>query len=312
MDDYYERISDLYLEASWDRELYKTIGEDLVPIAQEIVRIPTGDCFDRRLGAIILLSVLAFPEDILKRKIYVEYALAWFAKNLRKNDPDRIKNKDLTAIPNKKILQFLGPGKKAAGYRINMRLRAADVLFRKLLSHDDPRQQLTLREAAEPIAMRNELDFPAFGSNDDNGDPIDSFIKRILWPSKPVIHLAMALDQVMKMHGLRALYTKDWVMCADKWLLETMLVAETYRVNLGTMFPREGSRKASTILAEKEAYEHGEKWLRKILLADYADIIDSDTHFGPIDPKYLTVQPHNFTVELEETILFAPIINNPE
>ena len=241
--DYYERMSKVYRLAAIDRDLYDFIDGVASLIAREEVMIPVVQP-DNLTGAIILLSVLAFPDEPKKRKHFFCCVSAKLIKmNIPRNSPERKNLKRLTSIPNMKIDQFLGNGKKSAGYRINMRLRAAEVLWLKLGSSNEPRMQDTLKNAAKKVAVYNTSHFPAFFSETwIEGDPVDSFIRRILWTSKPVIHMAMALYSQLIDLRVKDESILGLVLNSDKWLDETMFMAEVIRVEFGSWFPRRDSQ----------------------------------------------------------------------
>lgn len=265
--DYYHRMSDVYRVAAIDRELYKTVDGGAALIAREQIMIPVIDT-ESLFGASVLLATLAFPDDPKKRKEFVACSMAKLVKlNFAQNSQERKNCQHLTLITNKKIEQFLGFGKKSAGYRINMRMRAADVLWMKLQSSPNPAQQVGLRKIAEQVASCNSANFAAFFSDPRaGGDPVDSFIKRIMWPSKPVIHVAMALHFKLRELDLNGESTFGLIMVAEKWLVETLFLAEIIRVEFGCIFPRH-------------------------------------------DSQYLNNRVRNFSVDLEQTIVFLPIID---
>ena len=124
-----------------------------------------------------------------------------------------------------------------------MRLRAADVLWMKLLSSENHAQQDGIKKIAEKVASFNSENFSAFFSEPSlGGDPTDSFIKRILWPSKPVIHVAMALHATLRDLNLNNQSIMELVMIADKWLIYNLFLAEIIRVEFGCLFPRHDSQ----------------------------------------------------------------------
>ena len=263
--DYYERISKVY--SLTDRDLYKFIDGIPSLIALEEVMVPVVQ-LDSLTGAIILLSVLAFPDEPIKRKHFGACVTARLTKmNISRNSPQRKKLQYVTSIPNMRIDQFLGLGKKSAGYRINMRLRAAETLWLKLGSINELGMQAALKSVAKKVATHNSSHFPAFISETKSGgDPVDSFIRRILWPSKPVIHVAMALYYHLSELGLKGESIISLVLNAEEWLVETMFMAEMIRVEFGNLFPQR-------------------------------------------DSQYLNNRVQNYSVDLEQTICFLPIID---
>ena len=236
MHNFNNRLSGVYAATALDRNLFTSDGRY---IAREVILVPDSEAYSH-YNAAKLLAVLTFPDDLKKRKIFMDFTGAKLAKfNISKNSPKRQKWQKLIAIPNKRIDEFLSGGKKSALYRLNMRMRAADVLWRKLGSSGNTFHQDSLLKVLEPIAGHHTRENPGFYS--EFGNEAESFIKRILWPAKPVIHLAMGLYSQLSTIGLKDPSIIDLVVASDEWLVETMVMAETLRISYGVLFPHADS-----------------------------------------------------------------------
>lgn len=241
MHSFYNRLSEGYRLTSLVQNLFTPDGGY---IAREVVLVRDSKAYSH-YNAAKFLSVLIYPDDIKKRKIFMDFTGAVLAKvNFPQNSPKRQEWKKLTSIPNKRIDEFLSGGKKSARYSLNMRMRAADALWRKLGSNGNTYSQDSLLKVVEPIAGHHSHENPGFYS--ELGNEAESFIKRILWPSKPVIHLAMGLySQLLKVE-LKNPSIIELVVASDDWLVETMVMAETIRISFGVMFPHAGSTSLKT------------------------------------------------------------------
>ena len=234
MDDFYQRIADVYRNVLIKPEQLDHKGR---LISKKLIMIPVDKQF-HQLGATILLAYLAFPADTeaKQRSKFVNLVNAKPIKlKYPQNSPERKKYQKFTSIPNKKINQFLGVGKGGAGYRVNMRMRAADVMWRKL--HSNPDKQDSLRAIASQMAKVDTDAFPAF-TNKDEDEVIDSFIKRIIWPTKPIMHLAMGSYLHRFDHGMVDEPIVSLILKADEWLVETLFLAEMIRAEFNYLFPR--------------------------------------------------------------------------
>lgn len=283
---YEDILRSIYEGALFEREL---LDEGDKPIAREIVVIDvtgSGAIF----GAVETLGWLAYPDEPEKRHRFAQYALAVLAKSLPKNNPGRKRSRDLTGIPNKRIKQFLADSSQ----RLTLRLKAADVLVRKMRSNNDPEKQISLMEAAEYVAKTNR-DYENWADKQEN---INRFISRTLWPSKPVIHLALAIHAIGQARGLFGHAMIDWVVTPEIWLLDTLVLAESNRVNFGSMFPFKGSRHEGFALSSREAACYADNYMQHMGLQQVRDI--------PVLPEQEAERQRNFKVELNETILFVP------
>ncbi|MDO9139045.1 MAG: hypothetical protein Q7U38_01780 [Methylobacter sp.] len=285
--DYEDILRSIYEDAIFERPL---LNEDGKPLAREIITIPVKGS-DAILGAIEVLGWLAYPDESEKRHKFVEYTLAVLAKSLPKNNPGRKRNHDLTGIPNKRIKQFLADSSR----RITLRLKAADVLVRKMRSNNDLEKQISLMEAAEYVAKTNR-DYENWADEQEN---INRFISRTLRTSKPVIHLALAIHAIGQARGLFEHAMIDWVVTPEVWLLDTLFLAERNRVKFGSMFPFKGSRYENWVLSSREAAHHLDHYMQHLGLQEFKNI--------PVPPlPEQAERQRNFKVELNETIVFLP------
>lgn len=229
----FDVLKDTYAAASVLRNTHTPDGK---LIAKETVSIDVDDPSARLSNAALFLSVLIYPDCMAKRQKFVEYmAAALVKRHVARTSPERRGFISVTSIPNKKIEQFLYGEKKSARYAFNMRMRAAAAIFNKLTSSETPSEQISLKDAVEPIARYNSSQTPGFYSA--NGDELDSFIKRILWPSKPVIHLAMALYSQLSKVGINNPTLVYLVENPDLWLNEVIKIGEVFRINHHLLFP---------------------------------------------------------------------------
>jgi hypothetical protein len=258
------------------------LRHDGAPIAKELIFVPVVE-EDIVLGAAKLLAVLAFPEDIEKRNKMVDYIGASIIKPIApQNSYVRKDYQPLTAIPNKKIEQFLNGGKKSAKYRLNMRCRAAKLFWERALSNRDFKHS-TLKDMAEKAASVNSRYQPGFYGD----DAADSFIKRILWTSKPVIHLAMAY--YINLVDSKLDDERDIVAIArsaDKWLIETLFLAEAIKVELKNLFPCCDNSRNHKFMATANKLE-----------------------LGNLFSYHGSNRGHHFSVALEDTIAVYPLID---
>jgi len=231
----YKKLARTYKIAAIDRKI--TFKEAVfVPIAGEYASV----------GAAIFLAVLCYPESLDKRIGFVNAISCAFIKQttkprspLRKELRDIPSFREMLDTPNKRIFQTLNAGLK----RLHRRFRAAWVLLQKLTSSDDPDTQVSLRHIISVAAIQNTRAYPAFGSSkDDEEQIIDSFRQRIMNPSRPVIHLAMALYSFIAVEKLDKISLFNLVHTGQDWLPTIVQQAEVYRVMFGDWFPRYDSK----------------------------------------------------------------------
>ncbi len=196
----------------------------------DVVFIPSVSP-NHQLGATMLLAWLAFPIEPVNRAKFLDYVNAKRIKSTyKRNSPERKQYQYFTKIPNKKINQFLEPGKKGAGYRLNIRKLAAQAMWEKIHSHPDPMRQDSLKHIAHELAAFNSSEYPAF-------ENADSFIKNVIWRSRPVLHLAMAITHNFYLSNISNDSIVDIVDQTDLWLDETLRFAEIIRVSFDQWLP---------------------------------------------------------------------------
>lgn len=197
------------------------------------------------VGAATFFSVMCYPEDTLKREKFCEAMLARVIKQgTAPRSPERAQLRQapgirrLIAIPNKRIDQTFNSGLR----RLHSRLRASWVLMQKLASNEDPAKQLPLRDLMLKAAIQNTRNYPGFGSSDgDEEQIISSFRRRVMTPSRPVAHLAMAFYDLFNQQNDMKLGLPNLILDAENWLAETVEKAEIFRVSFGDLFPNRES-----------------------------------------------------------------------
>lgn len=229
--DIYRRLANSWKCAAINREI--KFGEAIfVPIEGDYAQV----------GGAIFLSVLCYPEDIKKQYSLVETFAAAIIKNSSKpRSPERKKLRkspgfaSLFDIPNKRIQQRMSECTK----RLHKRNRAAWVLLQKMASNNNPNYQSPLRDIMLIAAKQNTHEYPAFGSStDDEEQIINSFRQRVMSPSKPVAHLAMAFYDYFENLESKEINLLEIVMQARTWLPRVVEHGEHYRVIMGDIFPR--------------------------------------------------------------------------
>ena len=202
----------------------------------EIVFIPVNSPHDR-YGAALLLAYLAFPDEPKKRAKFIKYVNAQLLRSdYPPHSPERQEiqelegNQELFSIPNKKIDQFLGIGKKSAGYRLKMRTRVAHALWLKVNSHFDPASQDSLIKIAKKVAAFNTPEYQALSGS-------ESFIKQGIWKAKPVLHLAMSIYYHLNIKEMHDVSISGLVNQSDLWLDDTLQFAEQIRLEFTQWFP---------------------------------------------------------------------------
>ncbi len=253
LDDFYQRIADVYENVSIDPELLDSKGR---LTSKKLIMIPVDEPY-HQLGATILLSYLAFPDETeaKQRSNFVNSVNAKLIKlKFSRNSPERKNLQKFTEIRNEAIKLLLGVGRKSAGYRLNIRVRAADVMWRKLYSSDNPSNQDSLRVTAKTMAKVNTDSFPAFTHKEGVEEATDSFIKRIIWPTKPVLHLAMSSYLQNYNLDMNNEAIVPLIIEADKWLIETLFMAEMVRAEFKYLFPRSNSQNIKVNLCNTLAF----------------------------------------------------------
>ena len=88
-------------------------------------------------------------------------------------------------------------------------------------------------------ARQNTHEYPAYGSIiDDDEQIITSFRQRVMTPSKPVAHLAMAFYDYFENLESKEINILEIIMKARTWLPRVVEHGEHYRVIMGDIFPR--------------------------------------------------------------------------
>jgi hypothetical protein len=226
----YERIAEAWKAAQLSRELgYR-----------ELVYIPVVDELSP-IGAIFFLSVLLYPESNTRRDKFRNALMAHgFKSNTKPRTPERQKLRKTDEIaslidtPNKRIAQTLDAGLK----RLHLRLRAAWVLSKKLISNPNPAHQDALSEIMLEAATHNSRNYPAFFSEQgDDEQIISSFRRNVMATTRPVAHLAFTLHLYFVQNKMTKVSLLDLVENAPCWLAEAVETAEKFRVSWGDLFP---------------------------------------------------------------------------
>lgn len=229
--DIYRRLANSWKCAAINREI-KFREAIFVPIEGDYAQV----------GGAIFLSVLCYPEDIKKQYSLVEtFAAANIKDSSKPRSSERKKLRkspgfaSLLDIPNKRIQQRMSECIE----RLHKRNRAAWVLFQKLGSNNDPNSQYPLRDIMLIAAKQNTREYPAFGSStDDEEQIVNSFRQRVMTPSKPVAHLAMAFYDYFENLESKEINILEIIMQARIWLPNVVENGEHYRVIMGDIFPR--------------------------------------------------------------------------
>jgi hypothetical protein len=203
----------------------------------DVVFISVNSPHDK-YGAALLLAYLAFPYELNKRVKFIKYVNAQLMRSdypLYSTERQMIQeiegNQELFSIPTKKIDQFLGIGKKSAGYRLNMRIRVAHAMWLKVNSNSDPASQYSLSEIAKKVAAFNTPEFPAFSGG-------ESFTKQGIWKAKPVMHLTMAIYYHLYRKEMLDVSIVGLVNQSDLWLDDSLQLAEKIRLEFSQWFPK--------------------------------------------------------------------------
>lgn len=239
MDNFYQRIAEVYKKVQIEPKLLDSKNR---LVSKKLIMIPVDKPY-HQLGATILLAYLAFPDETeaKQRSKFVSSINAKLIKlKYPQNSPKRKNLHKFTVIRNEAIKMFLGVNKKSAGYRLNMRMRASHTMWRKLLSNNGLGKQESLHKIATETAKVNTESFPAFYSEKGN-DPADSFSKRIIVSTKPVMHLAMGSYLQDYKLGMVDNSIVGKVMNADQWLVETLFLTEMIRAEFKCFFPNKNT-----------------------------------------------------------------------
>jgi hypothetical protein len=231
----YERLSDVYRMAAFDRKI----------TSNEIILIPViGE--HAQIGAAMLLAILCYPEDIKEQTDFIEMVTTGLLKGSAKpNSSLRTELKKHPAFAkmistrNDKITKKISKGLT----RLHSRLRAANVLLQKLISSEDPRFQKPLANFIKIVSKRNTSAYSSFYSNhkdieDQEEQIIGSFRQRIIETSKPVVHIAMAIDVLLNANKKSNISIYHLIKTANDWLPTVVEQAEIFRVLFGDIFPR--------------------------------------------------------------------------
>jgi len=212
----YKKLSDAWGVAGIDRQVS----------FREAVFVPAfGE--HTRVGASRFLGVLCYPEDRRKRNKLTDALSAKMFKSAGgpKSQERRALRQEqriasLLDMPNKRIQQVLSHAMK----RLNIRIRAGWVLSQKYVSSADPHSQAPLQEIMLRAAQQNTRQYPAFDSGEgDEEQIISSFRRRIMVPSRPVFHLAMAFYEVLLSRGEGGQGISSLVDSAEGWLADRIL-----------------------------------------------------------------------------------------
>jgi hypothetical protein len=217
-------------------------------ICGEIVNAPAVDG-DERVGALCVLAVLCYPEldKYKERGILIDHLLARIVKssaNPKSKERKELRKNSLNVpfieIPEKRIDQVLNAAQK----RLHKRIRAAWVILRKIQSSPDPKNQMALKEVILEIAFQNTKYYPAFYSESLETEQVseqvaESFRTRVINPSKPVLHIAIALYKYLLETNSPSINLFTLLDSADDWLGCTIFTAEKFRLRLPSLL---GSR----------------------------------------------------------------------
>ncbi len=229
--DIYKRLANSWQCAAINREIE----------FREVVFVPIEGDY-AQVGGAIFLAVLCFPEDLKKQRNLVEaFAAALVKGSAIPGSPERRELRkipgyaSLLDIPNKRIEQRISK----CSDRLHKRNRAAWVLFQKLGSSDDPNSQSSLKDIMLVAAKQNTHEYPAFrSSTDDEEQILTSFRQRVMTPSKPVAHIAMAFYSHFEKGTSADIGILNIILNAADWLPKVIEEGEMYRVIMGDIFPR--------------------------------------------------------------------------
>tara|TARA_R110002153_G_scaffold8481_1_gene36349 strand:- start:518 stop:1432 length:915 start_codon:yes stop_codon:yes gene_type:complete len=218
---------------------------------QELVRCPMIK-EDVQFGAAVVLSVLCYPNaDKISERIklidtFRDFIFKYIApprSELRKEYQKNVNIEQVFSVPNKRIQQTISK----AMTNFNKRMQAAAVLWTKFASSKEPTEQNSLNSVIELINNQNSEKFTKYVSSDfgekinksDFDDSVTSFRQKVMSPSRPVFHLAMALYEMWHIQEERSdKHLYELVVNAEQWLPEFIYKAELYRMQFGLLFPK--------------------------------------------------------------------------
>jgi hypothetical protein len=226
-------------------ELHKTESLLLDPlICGELVYAPVF-AGDERFGALCLLAVLCYPEKnkYKERCILIGHLLARIVKssanpksNGRKKLRQNLMYVSFIELPEKRINQVLNSAQK----RLHKRMRAAWVILRKIQSSPESKNQMSLKDVMLEAAFQNTKHYPAFYSErveteQVNEQVAESFRTRVINPSKPVIHIAIAIYKYLLDVNSTSINLFTLLDSVTDWLGDTIFTAEKLRLRLPSL-----------------------------------------------------------------------------
>jgi hypothetical protein len=204
---------------------------------------------DRTFGAMVLLSVLCYPEhdekSFYNRVSFLDHVMARLVKRSAPEKSLKRKklrfNKSLSSlidVPEKRITQNLSMMNR----KLDKRLRTAWVFWKKVSSSPEFWSQDSSASLYLQAAKFETTNHNAFKVN-DNESTTERFRQRVIEPTKPVLHLAMSIYSILltKFDGeLVNLFT--FLEAAETWLPEALYQTESYRLDTKLMFPTGGKK----------------------------------------------------------------------